>query len=206
MNAAIARIVRSSTGVPLSRIGITTSGLSVWSISRRRTLPRRRWRTTLIEPPVEPAEPPTNMSAKSASSSSGRPEREVGARHTRRRHDRDRLERRRAAPLPRPRRCRMPQSIAVSATDAPTTSATYSRNSSSRASTRGRRRTTARYMSAKFAPAMTMKSARIHCAAARERRGRVGLRREAAGRHRREGVRERLVRRHQVVDADDPER
>ena len=65
MNAAIARRVRSSTGVPFRRIGITTSGLTVWSSSRRRTLPSRRWRTTLIEPAVEPAEPPTNISAKS---------------------------------------------------------------------------------------------------------------------------------------------
>ena len=30
-------------------------------------MPIRRWRTTLIEPDVEPAEPPTNISAKSVS-------------------------------------------------------------------------------------------------------------------------------------------
>jgi hypothetical protein len=57
--------VRSSTGLPLRRTGMTTSGLTVWSSSRRSTLPTSRWRTILIEPVVEPAEPPANMSAKS---------------------------------------------------------------------------------------------------------------------------------------------
>ncbi len=51
-----------------------------------------------------------------------------------------------------------------------------------------------------------MNSTRIHCASAEKRGGRVGPRREAAGRHRRERVGERLVRRHHVVDADHPER
>ena len=51
----------------VERIGMTNSGLTVWSSSRRSTFPSSRWRTTLIEPVVEPAEPPTNMSAKSVS-------------------------------------------------------------------------------------------------------------------------------------------
>ena len=51
----------------MSRIGVTTSGLSVWPISRRSIFPSSRWRTTLMELPVEPADPPTNMSAKSES-------------------------------------------------------------------------------------------------------------------------------------------
>ena len=42
----------------------------------------------------------------------------------------------------------------------------------------------------------------IHWVAARERCDGVRLRREPAGRHRRERVRERLVRRHRVVDAE----
>ena len=67
MNAAIAPSVRSSTAAPFRRIGMTTSGLTVWESSRRRTLPTRRWRTTLIDPVVDPADPPANIRAKSVS-------------------------------------------------------------------------------------------------------------------------------------------
>jgi hypothetical protein len=44
-------------------MGMTT-GLT--SGRSRRNTTSRRWRTTLIDPPVEPADPPMNMSAKSA--------------------------------------------------------------------------------------------------------------------------------------------
>ena len=50
---------------------MTTSGLSVWPISRRSTFPSSRWRTTLMDLLVDPADPPTNMSAKSESRRSG---------------------------------------------------------------------------------------------------------------------------------------
>ena len=46
-----------STTVPLRRTGATSSGCTVWSTSRPRILPSSRWRTTLIEPAVEPAAP-----------------------------------------------------------------------------------------------------------------------------------------------------
>ena len=55
---------------PFSRTGMTTFGLTVWSSSRRRILPRRRWRTTLIDLPVDPADAPTNMRAKSDNTAS----------------------------------------------------------------------------------------------------------------------------------------
>ena len=55
-------------------------------------------------------------------------------------------------------------------------------------------------------PARNMNSAMIHWAPGEKACDRVRLCREAAGRHRREGVRERLVRRHRVVDAEPAER
>ncbi len=55
--------MRSSTDTRLTRIGETYSGCMVWASSLRSTLPMTRWRTTLIDPAVEPAEPPGNMSA-----------------------------------------------------------------------------------------------------------------------------------------------
>ena len=58
----IARRVRSSTATRLRRMGWTSSGWTVCTSSRRSMRPTNRWRTTLIEPLVEPAEPPTNMS------------------------------------------------------------------------------------------------------------------------------------------------
>ena len=61
-----ARRVFSCTTRPLSRTGITSSGCSVCRSSRRSDRPRRRWRTTLTELPVEPAEPPTNISPTSS--------------------------------------------------------------------------------------------------------------------------------------------
>ena len=83
MNAAIARSVRSSTGVPFRRTGITTSGLTVWSSSRRSTLPTSRWRTTLIEPLVEPAEPPDEHEREERQQAEHRPRREVERREAR---------------------------------------------------------------------------------------------------------------------------
>ena len=60
-NAITARAARSSIDARLSRTGATYSGCIVWSSSRRSTRPTTRWRPTLIEPLVEPADAPTNI-------------------------------------------------------------------------------------------------------------------------------------------------
>ena len=185
MNAAIARSVRSSTGAPLKRIGMTTSGLTVWSSSRRSTLPRRRWRTTLIEPVVEPAEPPANMSAKSVRSEmTGQSAKSAVANPVVVMTETDWKTAARTASSPSA--IPYPHSWTSSAIEArrrrtPGTAGTPRRART----TRGRRRTRPRKRSTKFTPARSMKSAMIHCAAGGEGRDRVRLRREAAGRHRR---------------------
>ena len=110
MNVAIARSVRSSTGAPFSRTGMTTSGLTVWSSSRRRILPTRRWRTTLIEPVVDPAEPADEHQREDRQQRDERPQREVLGRVPRRRDDGDRLEDPGPNRLLALRRCRSPRS------------------------------------------------------------------------------------------------
>ena len=56
-----ARTARSSTERQFGRTGETYSGCMVWSSSRRRTRPMTRWRATLIEPLIEPADAPANI-------------------------------------------------------------------------------------------------------------------------------------------------
>jgi hypothetical protein len=64
----IARSVRSSITVRLTRSGRTISGWTVFVTSRRSIFAMIRCRTTLIEPPVEPAEGPIMMTAKATAS------------------------------------------------------------------------------------------------------------------------------------------
>ena len=122
----------------------TTSGLTVWSSSRRRILPTRRWRTTLIEPVVEPAEPPTNISAKIVSSETSGQSAKSSVAIPGRRDDRDGLEDAGADRLLALRRCRSPRS-------GPSARSTRRARSRGRAGTprrartrRGRRRTNPR--------------------------------------------------------------
>ena len=120
---------------------------------------------TLIEPAVEPAEPPKSISATSTTAANS-PHALKSA-------------------LARPvvviietvwkTACRTASSPAYrsrassstrSSTDPTASRPMYSRNSSSRTNTPGWRRSSARYVSAKFAPATAMKNTITHCDAA----------------------------------------
>ncbi len=199
----MARTVRSSTGDPLSRIGMTNSGLTVWSISRRSTLPSRRWRTTLIEPPRRARRAADEHQRKERKQEKRRPEREVGARHSRRRHDRNGLEggcpdRPLALgdPVPPQHRRQRSRGDHDERDVEPELLVAYkhARPPAHECSIHERE------VRARDCHEHDEDPLRLR----REGRGRRWLRREAAGGHGRERVRERLVRRHQVVDADAP--
>ena len=86
-----ARIERSSTTTRFRRIGVTSSGCTVWTSSRRTILPIRRWRTTFIDPDVDPAEAPMNISPTIVTAASGVHSVEIGVHEPGGGHDRDGL-------------------------------------------------------------------------------------------------------------------
>ena len=98
------RSTRSSTETPFRTHGHDDlPGARCCSSSRRRSRPMRRWRTTLIDPPVDPAEAPANMSPTSVIAVQRPPERVVRRREARGGHDRHGLEARRGGQPPRRR-------------------------------------------------------------------------------------------------------
>ena len=81
------RSALSSTTRPLRRTGRTISAVQRSARSRAAaSLNSSRWRTTLTEPPVEPAEPPKNIRQSERHQSRARPGVVVGDREAGRRH------------------------------------------------------------------------------------------------------------------------
>ena len=71
MNAWIPRTALSSTTRPPRRIGRTASGRALVNSSRRSDFTTTYHRMIFIDPPVDPAEPPTNIPARSRYSATG---------------------------------------------------------------------------------------------------------------------------------------